>query len=77
MVLIQRESDCYTWEQLTCNFTTGHVIELSLNNIRSNTFRGFAFQSYQNLVLQRFLVMAFQELKFGSSTMQSVVGLET
>ncbi|KAG2725035.1 hypothetical protein I3760_01G048600 [Carya illinoinensis] len=26
-------SDCCGWEQVTCNSTTGHVIELSLNNL--------------------------------------------
>ncbi|XP_043811568.1 receptor-like protein 15 [Manihot esculenta] len=27
-------SDCCKWERVTCNFTTGHVIDLSLNNLR-------------------------------------------
>lgn len=28
------QSDCCGWERVTCNSTTGHVIELSLHNIK-------------------------------------------
>ncbi|OMO54433.1 hypothetical protein CCACVL1_27809 [Corchorus capsularis] len=28
------ESDCCSWERVTCNSTTGHVIELSLHHLK-------------------------------------------
>jgi hypothetical protein len=29
-------SDCCRWERVTCNSTTAHVIELSLDNVNQN-----------------------------------------
>ena len=32
------KSDCCKWERVTCNSTTGHVIELSLNNTAPESY---------------------------------------
>ncbi|XP_012073127.2 receptor-like protein 15 isoform X2 [Jatropha curcas] len=34
-------SDCCEWDRVTCNSTTGHVIKLSLDNIRQIPFDGY------------------------------------
>ena len=56
------ESDCCTWEQLTCNFTTSHVIELSLNNIQI-PFEGLPFEGTKIWFLNVSLLWPFKELR--------------
>ncbi|KAL4626545.1 hypothetical protein ACB092_05G104600, partial [Castanea dentata] len=56
------ESDCCTWEQLTCNFTSGHVIELSLNNIQIPC-EGLPFKATKIWFLNVFLLWPFKELR--------------
>ncbi|KAK7837560.1 receptor-like protein 56 [Quercus suber] len=55
------ESDCCTLEQLTCNFTTSHVIELSLNNIQI-PFEGWPFKATKIWFLNVYLLWPFKEL---------------
>ncbi|GMY20976.1 receptor-like protein EIX1 [Fagus crenata] len=33
----ETKSECCGWEEVTCNTTTGHVIELSLYNLKQET----------------------------------------
>ena len=56
------ESDCCTWEKLTCNFTTSHVIELSLNNIQI-PFEGLPFEGTKIWFLNVSLLWPFKELR--------------
>ncbi|KAM4100512.1 hypothetical protein ACB094_05G072900 [Castanea mollissima] len=56
------EIDCCNWEQLTCNFTSGHVIELSLNNIQI-PFEGLPSKATKIWFLNVSLLWPFKELR--------------
>ncbi|KAG7990746.1 hypothetical protein I3843_02G039700, partial [Carya illinoinensis] len=54
------KSDCCGWERVKCNSTTGHMIELSLNNLKK--YHDYAFTKDQWL-LNVSLLKPFKELR--------------
>ncbi|KAA8541946.1 hypothetical protein F0562_023098 [Nyssa sinensis] len=53
-----RESDCCDWERVTCNRSTGHVMDLSLHNIQQ-----IVYYSDDNWLLNVSLFLPFKELR--------------
>ncbi|KAL7170778.1 hypothetical protein ACSBR2_035618 [Camellia fascicularis] len=55
----QIQSECCDWERVTCDPTTGHVTELSLDNIKN-----LAYGDYNNIwIINASLFLPFEELR--------------
>ena len=57
------ESECCEWEWVTCNSTIGHVIQLSLNNLRDLDLDYYVFNKGVDWFLNVTLFGTIQELK--------------
>ncbi|KAK9266499.1 hypothetical protein L1049_021529 [Liquidambar formosana] len=67
-----RESDCCSWERVTCNTTTGHVMDLSLNNTKQ-----IEYSSYQReWSLNVSLFQPFKELQYLDLSMNKFIAIE-
>ncbi|GMY38346.1 receptor-like protein 13 isoform X7 [Fagus crenata] len=53
------ESDCCGWDRVTCNSTTGHVMELNLNDMREL----YDYYFYETWSLNISLFDTFKELR--------------
>ncbi|GMQ09001.1 hypothetical protein CsSME_00052508 [Camellia sinensis var. sinensis] len=51
-------SDCCDWERVTCDRTTGHITELSLDNIEDTSY-----QHYRMWFINASLFLPFKELR--------------
>ncbi|TYI86525.1 hypothetical protein E1A91_D04G070200v1 [Gossypium mustelinum] len=60
-------SDCCSWERVTCNSSTGRVIQLSLNNTRKYRRCSYDSNWYVNLALfQPFVHLTTLDLSFNA-----------
>ncbi|KAF5464156.1 hypothetical protein F2P56_014254 [Juglans regia] len=62
------KSDCCGWERVKCNSTTGHVIELSLDNLMQNYYDLYFYYGRENYeehswLLNVSLLESFKELR--------------
>nr|AMM43012.1 LRR-RLK [Vernicia montana] len=55
------KSDCCKWERVTCNFTTGHVIQLSLNSTSQSD--SFSYHCYDDDKVWFLNISIFQPIK--------------